>query len=110
VDGGIEIDRRVTTPDAPFYVYDPFTEETPEGVVGVGPAVLAVDNLPCMIPRVSTEAFGGMLEPYLPALAAADLSAAGADGAGLPSPLRKAVVAWRGKLEPAYAGLEALIR
>jgi alpha-aminoadipic semialdehyde synthase len=108
--GGVEINRGVTTPDSPFYVYRPGDGEVVEGVEGDGIVVLAVDNLPCMLPRTASEGFGESLMPFLPGVAAADLDAPDPDASGLPAPLRRAVIAWRGRLEPRYAWLEELVR
>jgi len=107
--GGIELNRHVTSPSAPFYVYDPIDDTITEGVVGRAPAILAVDHLPCMLPRSSSQSFGRVLESFVPVLARADFEAKTADEAGLPVAMRRAVLVWRGKLEPAYRRLEDLL-
>ncbi len=106
IGGSVECTVRATTLDAPVFVYEPATGESPAGVAGEGPVVLAVDNLPCELPAEASEAFGTVLAELLPELARADLSLPLAE-AGLPGPLRRAVVVHRGELTPAFRHLEA---
>lgn len=103
--GSIEPTVRITTPGEPVFVFDPFTEETFPGVQGWGPVVLAVDNLPAELPRDASEWFGDHLTPFLPELAAADLTAP-LRALALPASLRRAVITHRGELAPDYRYLE----
>lgn len=68
IDGPIGCTIRPSTIADPFYGYDPTTEKevaynTPGSI-----AVMAVDNLPCELPRDASEGFGEMfMEHVLPA-------------------------------------------
>ena len=62
---------------------------------------MAVDNLPCELPRESSVDFSGTLRDMIPALAKADWGVEFADLA-LPAHLKRAVVVHRGRLTPAY--------
>ncbi|MEZ4818175.1 MAG: NAD(P)-dependent oxidoreductase [Flavobacteriaceae bacterium] len=68
VDGPIASTLRASTIAEPFYGYDPKTEsEVPFGTPNsIG--VMAVDNLPCELPKDASEGFGDMfLEHVIPA-------------------------------------------
>jgi len=73
VGGPIDSTLRASTIAEPFYGYDPATgEERPAGTPGTI-TVMAVDNLPCELPRDASESFGwALLERVLPSLAVAD--------------------------------------
>jgi saccharopine dehydrogenase (NAD+, L-lysine forming) len=104
VDGSIEANVRSTASDNPVYVYDVSAGEAREGVVGNGPVILAVDNLPCELPRDASIFFSEALVPFAPALAGADYSAP-LESTGLPEALRRATIAHRGELTTTYAYL-----
>jgi len=104
VEGAVECSLAATESDAPTYVYEAATGRLRPGLAGEGPVILAVDNLPCEIPRDSSRAFSKALAPFLPALAAADWSRPW-DRLDLPEPLMRAVIAHRGGLAPAFAYL-----
>lgn len=68
VDGPVASTLRASTIADPFYGYDPLTESevplgTPKSI-----AVMAVDNLPCELPKDASEGFGNMfLKHVIPA-------------------------------------------
>jgi len=68
VDGPVASTLRASTIADPFYGYDPQTEsEVPFGTLK-SIAVMAVDNLPCELPKDASEGFGDMfLENVIPA-------------------------------------------
>lgn len=101
VEGSIEATVEQTEPDAPVFVADPFTRQTPYGVEGRGPVVLAVGNLPAELPQDASEHFGDCLFPFAVRLAAADFTAP-FDELALPEPVRRAVITHRGELTPGY--------
>jgi alpha-aminoadipic semialdehyde synthase len=103
-EGGVELTLEPTYPDAPCYVYDPARDAVQPGVSGPGLVIMAVDNLPCELPRESSDHFSRLLREMVPALAAADWSAAFAE-LDLPPHLKKAVIVHRGELTPAYRHL-----
>ncbi|NJN64790.1 MAG: hypothetical protein HC882_07855, partial [Acidobacteria bacterium] len=67
--GSLESTIRATTPARPLYVYDPERDDTRDTLDGPGPLVLAVDNLPCELPREASLSFGAALRPFIAALA-----------------------------------------
>ena len=101
IGGSIEFTLKETHIDDPVYVYDPETDTIADGVAGRGPVVLAVGNLPCELPRESSEAFSAALSPFVPALAAADFSLPYAQLA-LPPELRRALILHHGDFTPDY--------
>jgi len=105
LEGSIELTLRITKPDNPFFVYDPVTDSAQEGVSGAGPAIMAVDNLPCEFPRESSQYFSGVLRDIIRALAAADWQS-DFDRLELPPHLKKAVITHKGELTPAYKYLQ----
>lgn len=105
LEGGIELTARMTTPDAPCYVVVPDSGELLAGVEGPGPVIMAVDNLPCEVPRESSQYFSRVLSEMIPALARADFTV-GFESLLLPPHLKKAVIAHRGSLAPDYRYLQ----
>lgn len=106
VDGSIEVNRRATTPGDPVYVYDIDTGATPSGVAGRGPVLMAVDNLPCELPRSASEHFGDSLLHFVPKLARCDWDAP-FEALDLPVELQRAVIVHHGELTPTYRHLAA---
>jgi len=105
VDGSIECNTHITDPGDPVYVYNPFTGESSQGVGGVGPVILAVDNLPCEIPQVSSHDFSKALTPFVPAIAGADYSVP-FDQCHLPDEIKNAMILYHGELTPRFKHLE----
>ena len=83
---------------------EPASGSVRSGAAGPGPMIMAVDNLPCELPRESSGDFSATLAGMVPALAAADWEADFSD-LDLPSHLKRAVIVHRGKLTPDYAYL-----
>jgi alpha-aminoadipic semialdehyde synthase len=104
IEGSVEATVRATTPGDPVFVYDPRDGSAVSGVAGHGPVVLAVDNLPCEIPKSASGYFGDALYRYLPALARCDWSRP-VDALDLPEEIRRAIVVHRGELAPSYRHL-----
>ena len=105
VEGSIEATVKATQPDAPVYVYDPAAGRATDGVEGRGPVIMAVDNLPCELPREATESFGAALAGFMPQAVRTDYGA-GFDTLELPAELKRSVIAHGGALAPAYSYLE----
>jgi hypothetical protein len=82
INGSIEATVQATDSENPVYVFDPFQDKALTGFEGVGPAVLAVYNLPAELP---------LDRPFAEC--------------GLPEVLRRAVIVYRGELTPGYAYL-----
>jgi alpha-aminoadipic semialdehyde synthase len=109
ISGSIEATRRATDPGDPCYDYLPEQGIWRDEVGADGVTVMAVDALPCEFPREASVAFSRALRPFLEPLAAANFDTASAEDAGLPKPLERAVIAWRGKLRPEFGHLQRVV-
>ncbi len=107
IGGGIEVTVKTTMPDDPCYVLQP-DGTVRAGVVGDGPVIMAVDNLPCELPREASEYFSRVLHVMVPALAACDWTREFAD-LELPRALKSAVIVHKGRLTPSYEYLQAYL-
>lgn len=96
VEGPIDSTVRASTIEDPFYGYDPASgTEQPAGTAGTV-TVMAVDNLPCELPRDASEAFGrDLIERVLPFLV-------GTDSEGM---IERATIARDGALTQRFAHL-----
>ncbi len=101
IDGAIELTYEATQPDHPTYVYRPDTDDFREGIEAPGIAVLAVDNLPCELPREASKAFSEALRGFVPAITRADYSRPFPE-LDLPPEILRAVVSHQGALTPDY--------
>jgi alpha-aminoadipic semialdehyde synthase len=101
IEGSIQFTQRGTDPGAPTYTYAPATGTWADGVTADGINVMAVDTLPCELPRDASRGFSTSLAPFLPALVAADYGAALGE-LQLPADLLRAVICHRGQLAPEY--------
>ncbi|MBN2229922.1 MAG: hypothetical protein JW779_10065 [Candidatus Thorarchaeota archaeon] len=111
VGGAIEFTVKCTTPGKPAFCYIIDEDRAETGVIGEGPVIMAVDNLPCELPRESSTSFGETLIRFLPDFANADFKAPSIDEVNLPRELKDAVIVYRGKLTPSYQYLnEYLLR
>jgi alpha-aminoadipic semialdehyde synthase len=109
VDGSVEATVKTTQPDAPVYVFDPQAERAIDGFEGRGPVIMAVDNLPCELPREATLSFGSALAPFIPGAVTADFGSS-FDELRLPAELKRALILHRGTLTPGYVYLDSYLR
>ena len=107
--GSIECTMKSTDTGNPIYVYEPLRDAIVDGWAGDGPVILAVDNLPCEIPRESSTEFSSVLADFIPAIASADL---GEDPgkSDLPGAIKRAFIVHQGEIRPSYRHLDARIR
>ena len=96
---------KATEPDNPVFVYDLDADAAVDGVVGRGPVIMSVDNLPAELPREASEHFSNTLRPFAAALASANYTAPFED-LNLPPPLLRSVITHGGQLAPDYSYLE----
>ena len=101
INGAIEPTAKATTPDNPIFVYDPQTDTITDGVRGDGIAIMAVDNLPCELPRDSSRSFSEILWHFVPEIATTDYSVL-FDQLALPPEIKRAVILHNGQLTPQY--------
>lgn len=84
--------------DHPTYIYLPESDTAQiDEIVGNGPLVLAVDNLPCELPRDASDEFGRALTPFVVKMARAH-GENGLDPSLLPEPIRNATIVLKGQL------------
>jgi alpha-aminoadipic semialdehyde synthase len=102
VNGAIEFTEKTTSPDNPVFVYNPNTDTITDGYEGDGVVVMAVDNLPCELPRESSQWFSETLLRFVPGIMKADFTVPDFDALALPSEIKNAVILYQGKLTPSY--------
>lgn len=101
VNGAIQPTYKVTTPDKPVYVYDPDKETYTDGYKGEGLAIMAVDNLPCELPKDASKAFSEILWHFIPDIVHADYTVPFED-LMLPPEIKNAIILYQGKLTTPY--------
>ena len=101
INGAIEFTEKSTTPDNPVFVYNPIRDDVIEGFSGNGIVVMAVDNLPCELPKESSQAFSDSLLPFIPSIIKADYSV-NFEELVLPPEIKNAMILYQGKLTPNY--------
>jgi alpha-aminoadipic semialdehyde synthase len=101
INGAIEFTEKTTTPDNPVFVYNPTTDSITNDIEDEGVVVMAVDNLPCELPRESSQEFSHALRSFVPAIAQADYTVEFSE-LKLPPKIKKAVILHKGKLTPEY--------
>lgn len=93
INGSIPSTLKASTIPEPFYGYNPLTEQTDIPFSKNSVTIMAVDNLPCELPRESSEDFGKeFIERVMPYLL-------GDDKDGM---IERATIAKDGKLTPPY--------
>ena len=108
VEGAIEFTLDCTKADKPAFTYIIDEDRAELGIVGEGPVVMAVDNLPCELPRESSTSFSETLFDFIPALAKADFAIQFSE-LELPRELKDAVIVYQGKLTENYQYLNQYI-
>lgn len=110
VDGAIECNVKTTDSGRPAYQCDPITRAVRDGCEGDGGiVVMAVDNLPCELPRDSSVFFSRQLKTFIPNILSADYNAP-LEKSGLSPEVRGAVIAYKGELTPSYRYLGKYIQ
>lgn len=100
IDGPVASTLRASTIENPFYGYDPQTESEVDFDAKDAITVMAVDNLPCELPKDASEGFGDMFaEHVIPAFFNGDI-----DGI-----LKRARMTKDGKLTSRYSYLQDYI-
>jgi len=102
VNGAIEFTEKNTSPDKPVFVYNPSIDTIKDGYEGDGVVVMAVDNLPCELPRESSQSFSETLLRFVPEIMKADFTIDDFDKLALPFEIKNAVILYKGRLTPNY--------
>lgn len=106
IEGAIEFTVKCTTPGNPAFTYIINEDRAELGVKGNGPVIMAVDNLPCELPRESSTSFSETLNDFIPAFAKADFTVPSFEELELPKEIKDAVIVYRGELTKNYKYLE----
>jgi len=106
IDGSLACTKKPSTIDEPAFTYLPQEDQIVAGISWQGPTVMAIDNLPCELPRDASAHFSSILVDLVPKLAAMRLDQP-FEACGLGPTLAAAVITWRGQLTPRYAYLNA---
>ncbi len=101
INGAIEITEKTTSTDNPIFIYNAKTGTITDDITSEGIMVMAVDNLPCELPRGSSRAFSKALYSFIPAITKADYTKPFTD-LNLPAEIKKAVIVYHGKLTKEY--------
>lgn len=100
IDGPIASTIRASTIENPIYGYDPITEKEVDFTDEHAIVVMAVDNLPCELPKDASEGFGEMfLKNVIPAFFDGDKN-------GI---LSRAKITENGKLTPRFSYLQEYV-
>ena len=108
--GSIEFMHDCTTIDNPFYLYDA-EENSPseQSFAGKGFLICSIDNMPTQLPLESTDMFGNLLFPYIMDIVQSDAGRP-VDEEKFSLPVRSAIIASNGKLQPNYEYIQDLRR
>jgi saccharopine dehydrogenase (NAD+, L-lysine-forming) len=102
VNGAIEFTEKTTNTDNPVFVYNPTSDTIKDGYEDDGVVVMAVDNLPCELPRESSQSFSQTLIRFIPDIMKADFAVPDFEQLTLPPEIKNAVIVYQGKLTPKY--------
>lgn len=105
IEGSLACTLRASTIDDPAYTYVPERHEVLDTISWDGPAVMAIDHLPCELAVDASTHFSKILKQYLPEVAMMDLSRP-LESCGLGRLLQDATIVYRGKLTDRYAYLQ----
>ncbi len=100
-DGSIEALHKGTEIEDPVFVYNPFTRQATMGFKGEGLLIMGVDILPSELPREASQTFSNALIGFLPEIVNANFDMS-FENLKLPSPIKKAMIVFKGKLTPDY--------
>ncbi len=101
INGAIEFTEKTTDSSKPVFVYNPYKNNITDGCQGEGIAVMAVDNLPCELPKESSIAFSNALFSYIPSVVKANYKNS-FEKINLPLEIKNALILHQGKLTPDY--------
>jgi len=105
IDGAIQCTAKSTVSGNPVYTYNPLNGEVVDGVEGVGPVVMAVDNLPCELAAEASESFSKVLVDFIPKLVNTNFNVSFKD-LDLPQELRSGLILHKGSLTDDYKYLK----
>jgi alpha-aminoadipic semialdehyde synthase len=109
VNGAIQGTVKTTESGDPVFVYDPSDEKAIMGIKGHGPVIMAVDNLPCELPKESSTFFGDRLVPLVPEIFKIDLDK-NFDQQEIITEIRNAIIVFKGELTPNFTYLKEYLQ
>ncbi len=109
IEGSVEITVEPTDIDHPAYVYNPDDGSVSRGFHGKGITVMAIENLPCEIPREASEDFSRVLTPFVREIVTADYSRPFSE-LSLPPEIKKAVIVHNGVLTEEYQYIQNFLK
>jgi alpha-aminoadipic semialdehyde synthase len=108
LNGSIECTVKSTDSGSPSFICNPIDKTVTDGVKGDGVLVLAVDNLPCEVPKDSSTFFSSSLSPFIQNILEANYGSS-LEESGLCSEINKAVIVYNGALTQNYEYLRKLV-
>jgi alpha-aminoadipic semialdehyde synthase len=79
-----------------------------DGVEGQGPTIMAIDNLPGLLPVEASTFFSKKLKEFVPAIVNANYDV-DFETLNLPAPIKRALIGHKGELTPNYRYLEKFL-
>ena len=107
-EGAIECTVKITSSGDPVFVYDPQSDKGLMGFKGNGPVILAIDNLPCELPKDSSTYFGNKLFPFVDELIKIDPNKSFEDQ-NIKNEIYNAIVTFNGELTPNFTYLKKFL-
>jgi len=101
INGSIQATMKETDPGNPSYTYNPEIDIITDGVKGKGITIMAVDNLPCEMPKESSSEFSNALLPFIKQIIECDYTES-FDQLKLPNEIKNALILHKGKLTSLY--------
>lgn len=109
VNGAIEGTVKTTESDDPIFVYDHKEDKAIMGFKGKGTVILAVDNLPCELPKESSTFFGERLVPLIPEIFKIDLTK-NFDHQDIINEIKNGIIVFNGELTPNFTYLKKYLQ
>lgn len=109
INGAVEITHKITTPDNPVFTYNSVTQTFTEGMEPEGISVMAIDNLPCLLPAESSTAFSSLLSPYVSGICKADFTKS-YEELDIPSEIKSALILHRGEFTKPFEYMREYIK
>jgi alpha-aminoadipic semialdehyde synthase len=108
INGAIEFTEKSTTPENPSYIYNPDEDKIKDSFEGKGIIVMAVDNLPCELPKESSNEFSDSLYKYVSQISKTDFTKK-FEELDLTSEIKNAIILYHGELTPNYQYIDKFL-
>jgi alpha-aminoadipic semialdehyde synthase len=109
VNGAVEGTVKTTESGEPVFVYDPEKDQAIMGFKGHGPVIMAVDNLPCELPKESSSFFGDRLVPLVQEIFKIDLNK-NFEQQEIINVIKNGTIVFKGELTPNFAYLKEYLQ